>query len=249
MLEAVLLAILLTVVIVTIAMAVLVGVFSFQLSRSNRVSPDTATTAPVVWLWSPTQAAKLHRRLRGAVRPLAIPSGGRGRRGRRGGRGRRRSAQPPPHAELRQTVAAQAVAIDHHVVYASRLSRQTRRRQLHALAPQVAEIERLSLRLVHQQRLAGQPANIGGPHPVAPSPAEVLHDVEDRLDRLDEAHQELLAIERDNGLDDPDEVLNRIATPPPVPGTRVIAPPPVSATHVPASPPATPEPRRRPSPS
>lgn len=238
MLEAVLLAILLTIVLVAVAMAVLVGVFSYQLTRSNRVSPETPTTAPLVWLWSPTQAAKLHRRLRGAVRPLPLPSG----------RGRRRG-ELPPQAELMQTVAAQAVAIDHHVVYASRLSRQNRRRQLHALTPQVAEIERLSLRLLHQQRMATQPANIGGSHRIAPSPAEVLHDVSDRLDRLDEAHQELLAIERSSGLGDPNEVLDRIATPPPVPGTRVVGPPPAAGARVPAPRPVAPAPQRRPSPS
>ena len=238
MLEAILLAILLTVVFLTVAAAVLIGVFSYQLARSNRVSPGAASTAPILWLWSPTQPAKLHRRLRSAVRPLGVPTA----------RTRRRAA-PLPHEDLLHTVAAQAVTIDRQVVIASRLSRQQRRRHLQALGPQVAEIERLSLRLVHQQRVVSQPANIGGPHRVAPSTAEVLDDVNNRLDRLDEAHQELLAIERENGLLDPDEVLNRIATPPPVPGTRVEGPPLGAPARLPAPQRSGPASRTRPSPS
>src|SRR5688572_20755962 len=114
MLEAILLAILLTVVIVTVLAGVLLGVFSWQLARSNRILPDTPTTAPILWLWSPTQPARLHRRLRGAVRPLPLPAAGR--------RGRAATAGPAgPHLELMQTVASQAVAVDHELVRASRL--------------------------------------------------------------------------------------------------------------------------------
>lgn len=204
--EAILLGILLTIVLVSLAFVATVGVFSWQLNRSNRVDPEVATPAPILWLWSPTQPAKLHRRLRGAVRPLVVPT----RRGRK--------APPlPPHAELGRTVSSQAVAIDRQIVAVSRTSRQNRRRQLHAITPHVVEIERLSLRLVHQQRMATQPANIGGPHRHAPSTVEVLTDVGSRLDRLDEAHHELVAIERDNGLLDPDEVMAQVATPPPAP--------------------------------
>ena len=81
MLEAILLAILLSVVVVMVLVGVLFGVFSWQLARSNRVVADAPTTAPILWLWSPTQPARLHRRLRSAVRPLPLPATGRRGRG------------------------------------------------------------------------------------------------------------------------------------------------------------------------
>jgi len=230
MLEAILLAILLTVVIVSVLAAVLVGVFSWQLARSNRVVPDAPSTAPILWLWSPTQPARLHRRLRGAMRPLPLPPATR----------RKRAAPGPavPHLDLMQTVAAQAVAVDHELVRVSRLSRPTRRRHVQALTPQVVEIERLSLRLAHQHRAVTQPASIGGPYATSASTPQVLADVRTRLDRLDDAHQELLAIERDNGLGDPDEVLAR-TRPAPAPAPR----PPVGRG------PAAPQPLRPPTPA
>ena len=148
-----------------------------------------------------------------------------------------------------QTVAAQAIAVDHQLVRASRLSRQQRRRHLAALNPQVVEIERLSLRLAHQHRVATRPATIGGPHAVAPSTPQVLAEVRTQLDRLDEAHHELLAIERDSGLLDPDEVLAQVrpnAAPAPAP----IARPQPGRAPAPArrpGPTARPAPRRAPS--
>ncbi len=235
MLEAVVLALLISVVVVTVAFAALIGVFSYQLGRSNRVSPDTATLAPIVWLWSPSQQARLHRRLRGAVRPIAPPTG----------RSRARAEQPP-HVELMRTVAAQAVAVDQQVVHASRLSRQHRRHHLRAITPQVVEVERLSLRLLHQQRLAARPVDIGGSHPVAAAPAAVLEQVSQRLDQLEEAHDELVAIERQNGLADPDELLARLAQTRPEPAPRVGRPVPAPrGLSAPGTPPPAP---RRPGP-
>jgi hypothetical protein len=235
MLEAILLAILLTVMIIAVILAVLVGVFSWQLARSNRVVADAPSIAPILWLWSPTQPARLHRRLRTAIRPLPLPASGR--------RGRSGHAKAAPQVELMQTVASQAVTVDHQLVRASRLSRQQRRRHLQALTPQVIEIERLSLRLVQQHRAVTRPATIGGPYATATSTPAVLADVRTRLDRLDEAHDELLAIERDSGLLDPDEVIARTRpTPSPAPVSRAPIPPP--SLRRPAPGPPGPPPRR-----
>jgi hypothetical protein len=238
MLEAILLAILLTVLVIAVILAVLVGVFSWQLARSNRVVPDTPTSAPILWLWSPTQPARLHRRLRGAIRPLPLPVTSR--------RGRGSHTKTTPHVELMRTVAGQAVAVDHQLVAAARLSRQPRRRHLQALTPQVVEIERLSLRLAHQHRIATQPATIGGPYPTTASTPQVLADVTTRLDRLDEAHRELLAIERENGLLDPDEVLAR--TRQPTADRAAVARPPIGPPPA-ARPPGSPPPPTGPPPA
>ena len=83
----------------------------WALRRSNRVDPSVRGTAPLTWLVSPGSAARLHRRVRGAVQ-LA-------RRVGRGSAGQQR--------ELVSELSRQAVALDHELVVASAFPRPHRR--------------------------------------------------------------------------------------------------------------------------
>ena len=231
-----------------------IAVFSWQLNRANRVAPDVETLAPMLWLWTPTQPARLHRRLRTAVAPVHdnVPKPVKKRP-------LKRPSQPPgpasPTAELSRTLVDQAVTLDQWIVNASRLPRPQRRVQMRSLQPQVVEVERLSARIVHHQRRVAAEATIPGA-PVS-SPPAVLADLSHQLDLLDAAHHELQAIEQANGLLDPDELMRRTAPPrhampvgqpPPPQGRPVHAAPPPHA--VPAPPPVgAPRPVPAPQPS
>jgi hypothetical protein len=186
-------------------MSVLVGVgvavFSWQLTRRNRVVRGVETAAPIAWLWAPTQPARLHRRLRTAVAPVPRPH-----------------TDDSPMSDLSKTLTSQAVTIDRDLVFVSRLPRSQRRPQLRRLRPQVSEVEVLSARLVHHHRRTTG-LNAGVPQPTQ-APAEVLADLGYRLDLLDRAHDELQAIEQANGLHDPEMILNRIAPVEPAPRLR-----------------------------
>ncbi len=43
------------------------GLVRWRMARANRVSPAVRSPAPLSWLWSPSRAARMHRRLRVAV--------------------------------------------------------------------------------------------------------------------------------------------------------------------------------------
>jgi hypothetical protein len=225
-----------------------IAVFSWQLNRANRVAPDVETLAPMVWLWTPTQPARMHRRLRAAVAPVHdnVPKPVKKRP-------LKRPTQPPPSsptADLSRTLVDQAVTLDQWIVNAARMPRPQRRVQMRSLQPQVIEVERLSARIVQHQRRVAAEATIPGA-PVATPPA-VLADLSHQLDLLDAAHHELQAIEQANGLLDPDELMRRTAPPrqampagqPPPPQGRPVhvAPPqPAPAPRpVPASQPSPP---------
>src|SRR3954470_12798648 len=88
-----------------VLLVVVVTLLRWRFERRNRVSPAVRSPAPITWLWSPRYAARLHRRLHGAVAhiPLA-PS----RRPHHGG--------PASVDELRRELEYQAVELDHHLV-------------------------------------------------------------------------------------------------------------------------------------
>lgn len=230
MLQTLVLWALFTVMVMLAVLGVLFGLFSWQLQRKNRVDPDHETMAPLLWLWSPAQPARLHRRLQRAVVPLRVvaaqadpaPTSRRARR----------QAAPPPDgsaAGLRRTVLAQAVEIDRNVVLVARQPRPVRRQSLRALGAQVTEIERLTGRLVRLHVQTSAPPTYPGVAPVTPTPAEALAGVTEQLDLLEQAHHEMLEIEQANGLLDPDAVLGRVIAPQPAP-----APMPRTTTPAPA---------------
>ena len=108
-------------------------ILRWRLQKANRVSPAVRTPAPIHWMWSPREPARLHRRLRTATRDIHLaPS--------------RRSRDVPSLSvdDLRRELEYQAVELDHHLVAAARHPRAQRRALLWQLQGQVAEVERLS---------------------------------------------------------------------------------------------------------
>jgi hypothetical protein len=123
-----------------------VGVSSLR--RANRVVPTrSAISAPLRWLWSPSPAATLHRRLRSAC---ALAGSVEGSLPRDRWPLRRRGPVNDGIVNLAQEVLAEAVALDHQVLSASLLARGAPRDQaLSALDYQVRGLEDAARR-VHQ---------------------------------------------------------------------------------------------------
>jgi len=168
-------------------------VLRWRLGRANRVSPAVKSPAPLLWLWTPMRAARLHRRLRTAVALIHLsPSP------------RTRQAPSLSVDELRRELEYQAVELDQHLVIAVRHPRSHRRGLLASLDVQVGEVERLALRLSNMSRPTGTPSS-GWAGPV--TPPEVLERMSEQLDLLDAAQLELTEIERASGLVDVDELL------------------------------------------
>ena len=205
------------VVLILLAMVatwVALGVIGFsllrwRLGRANRVSPALRSPAPLLWLWSLSRAARMHRRLRTAVALIHLaPS-------------RKVHASPSLSVdELRRDLEHQAVELDGHLVVAMHHPRSHRRGLLAALERQVAEVERLAIRLSSMTRQDGTPAS--GWEAMPSTAPEVLERISVQLDLLDTAQAELVEIERASGLVDVDSLLadtqSPVAvTPPPPP--------------------------------
>ncbi len=199
------------VAIVTLAFVVL----RWRLRRMNRVSPAMRSPAPIVWLWSPRQPARLHRRLRTATSEIHLaPS-------------RRRREMPSLSVDdLRRELEYQAVELDHHLVAAARHPKAQRRSLLRQLQGQVSEVERLSIRLSRMSRANGSPSSGWD---LASEPPEVLAHISQQLDLLDQAQAELTEIERAVGLVDVDRLLAPTKQP-------LAAPQPIPADYQPAIP-------------
>jgi hypothetical protein len=123
---------------VVVTAAVAIGLLAHTLIRSNRVVPNRRSSAPLTWLWSWAAAARLHRRLRRAVRavayvigPLRPPSRGRGRTGH----------PTSPLVDVADALVARAADVDDRVVAASRVAPRWRSRLLADLGVAVAEVE------------------------------------------------------------------------------------------------------------
>jgi hypothetical protein len=164
----------------------------WRLQRRNRVSPAMKSPAPVSWLWSPTQPARMHRRLRGAVVEIHLSPA------------RRATPARCSVDELRRELEYQAVELDHHLVVAARHPRRRRRELLGTLDHHVAEVEALSVRLSRMSRPAG---SVASGWDLAEQPPEVLARLGQQLDLLEQASEELAEIERSAGLVDVDAVL------------------------------------------
>jgi hypothetical protein len=168
--------IVLVITLVLITTATLTAVW--QLQRRNRLSPKVPTTAPLDWLWSPMQPARMHRRLRTVVRHVEGAD----------------TALPRSDAPLRLRLVDQAHAIDWHLVEASSTPRRHRRAVLRELDGQVREVEDLSRRFDVLARPAGVPGSGWDGAPTRPvvQIAELRAD----LEALESAHAELDEIER-----------------------------------------------------
>ena len=239
--QVILLGFLVTFLVLLAVIGVLIGVYSRNLHRRNRVDPEVESLAPLLWIWKPGQAPRLHRRLQSATSPIARidadermasttePSGRVGKIA----KAVKLNSDPEPEAPspgsvagLRQTLRAQAVQMDRDVVLSARLARPARRQALTAIGIQVGQLENLSARLVHQYRQSAAPVVSPLPHPVAAAPPQVLADVSHQLDVLEQAQNELLEIERANGLMDPDELMRQARAPQPAPAPAPVSLPP-----------------------
>jgi hypothetical protein len=111
--------------------------------RANRVHPDRRSAAPLRWLYSLREPARLHRRLRRAV-SLA--------------RSAVAAQQPPAHRRrkadeggalsgMADELAQRAAAIDDQLVWAASIHRRWRRQTMLSLAREVADVETGAWRL------------------------------------------------------------------------------------------------------
>jgi hypothetical protein len=148
----------------------------WALYRSNRVDPAARGMAPLSWLLSPAAPARLHRRLRGAVR-LARGAGARGRAGRR--------------RELVDELAQHAVALDRDLVLAAAFPRPLRRERLAVLAAATAQVEASAVRLADLAVASAAPVRPWG----EPADADGLRQLAEHIDHLAGAHEELRRVE------------------------------------------------------
>ncbi len=130
-----------------------------SLRRANKVVPTrSAISAPLRWLWSPSPAAVLHRRLRAAC---ALAGSVEGSLPRERWPRRRREPVNDGIVSLAQEVLQEAVALDHQLQSTSLLPRGVPRDQaLSALDYQVRGLEDAARR-VHQ--LATRRAQLARP--------------------------------------------------------------------------------------
>jgi hypothetical protein len=156
-----------------IALACVGGVY--RLRRSNAVNGRRGGRAPLAWLVSPGLAAHLHRRLRRAVAAVrvAVPVP------------RRRAPRGTFH-EVADDLERQAVAIDAELVAVRRLPLVHRRHTHRLIAVRVAELERLAARVVSTTAIN--------------PPTVTLDGLRERIDALQQAHDELDRLERHVGL-------------------------------------------------
>jgi hypothetical protein len=163
----------------------------WRLNKMNRVDPTMASPAPLFWLVSPSQSALLHRRLRAAAALVAsAPQTGTSGRG--------------SLDDLHAQVIVQARELDRLVAVTARAPRRVRRDHIRALRPQVTELENLSGRLMGLDQRSFGPRPAGAP--VDP-PEVALRDMEERIAHLEHAEAELAAVERANGLGDPEAII------------------------------------------
>jgi hypothetical protein len=179
----------------------------WRLNKLNRVDPTMASPAPLFWLVSPSQSALLHRRLRAAAALVATaPKTGATGRG--------------SLDDLHAQVIVQARELDRLVAITARAPRRIRRDHIRALRPQVTELENLSGRLMGLDQRSFGPRPAGAP--VDP-PEVALREMEERIAHLEHAEAELAAVERANGLGDPEAIIaeGQTSLPAPDPADRI----------------------------
>jgi hypothetical protein len=148
------------------------------IARSNRVSPDIPTLAPLTWTFLPERPARLHRRLRRAVLMARIAAAGHVARG-----GSGLGAIP----ELVGDLERRACVIDSELVVASRSRGPLRWSMLNDLEHQVYEVDGLATRIAGLATAWSSASSRGG------DPAR-LDAISERLNALESALQEVSAI-------------------------------------------------------
>jgi hypothetical protein len=124
--------------ILMIAVAAGCALAVWSIRRANRVVPERRGAAPTGWLWSLREPARLHRRLKRAVRLVraaAAPVGPQPQT--------QRHVQPTSAlAAVADDLVSRAAAIDDQLVFAARV-----RPLLRGLAREVADVEHAAWRL------------------------------------------------------------------------------------------------------
>ncbi|HEX2574814.1 MAG TPA: hypothetical protein VHK88_00605 [Aquihabitans sp.] len=156
--------------------------------RYHRVDTAVPTDAPLSWLVDPRTPARLHRRLaKLGTTALAVASDHTptGRKARK--------AEPTPIVRAAQDLCARAVALDRQVTRLATLAPAARRAPLLALDRAVADLEAAGAQLVALSAEVQAPARL-------PIDDPAHQEITQRVDRLAQAHRELLALDDHAGL-------------------------------------------------
>lgn len=197
----ILLALLIFFLLVAAVMAAVVMAARRRVLEKHRVVSDVASGAPISWLADPRAPARLHRRLArvGSILTSVLaaptpssPSGPGSGRGRSRRKENAQAPEGPVHAAAR-ALQAQAVQIDAHLVRLAVLSPAARRPHLATLAAQVAEVEAATNRLFDLQMRFDRPDQLSHHH-------QDLEAAAHQVDLLTRAHEELLRLDINNGL-------------------------------------------------
>jgi hypothetical protein len=156
------------------------------LRRRNQVSLRYPTHPPLRWMVAPGRCARLHRRLQSSVVVLraAVPRPAK----------RRRRTSIAPLAAAAEDLEVHAAALDRDLVLAARLRGVVGSQLRDRLAGQVSDMERVVAR-VAAAATAASPLRPGA----TPTP-EALADLDEQLDALESARDELARLEAGVGL-------------------------------------------------
>lgn len=159
-----------------------------RVQRHHRVDPSIPTDAPLTALVDPRTPARLHRRLArvGTLTSAVIDDHTPRSR-------RRRQAKPSTLASLAEELRAQAVMLDQQVSRLAYLVPAARGSSLLQVQHNVSEIEAASARLVALSTQARAPRGLD-------TDDSSVSEISQRLDRLAEAHQQLLDLDGANRL-------------------------------------------------
>jgi hypothetical protein len=147
--------------------------------KRNRVSPDVATPAPTTWLGAPGAGARLHRRLRTAVSVARAACA---------------TAPTAPHlSDLAAELEREAVALDGHLVIASRIKGRPGRERMAALAQQVRKVEQVASQVSLLAAQAQAPL-------IGRGQGSALDDLAEQLERLEQARHEVAEVETAAGV-------------------------------------------------
>lgn len=159
-----------------------------RVQRHHRIDPSIPTDAPLSSLVDPRAAARLHRRLArvGTLTTTVIADHDPRSR-------RKRRREPSTLASLAEGLRAQAVAVDQQVIRLAYLASGARRVPMVQIEHNVSEIEGAAARLVALSTQARAPRGLD-------TDDSSVAEISQRLDRLAEAHQQLLDLDGANRL-------------------------------------------------
>lgn len=175
--------------VVIVFLCIVVLLVRHRIAQRHRVDPSVRTEAPLVWLVDPRAPARLHRRLvRIGHTASAISEDHRPPT-----RRLRRSEPPRPIAVVADDLRRHAVVVDSQVARLAVLAPRARYAPMADLTESVDELERAAVRLMALSAEVRAPRMLEADDPA-------LLAVAGRIDRLADAHRDLIEIERSLGL-------------------------------------------------